>query len=154
VVWLPLFIGPTRDHDGALGQPGAGAQAPGHSVTSTFGGRPEELRRMRACLRPELDGCPAAEDVILCASELASNAVLHSDTRRNTPGTFTVRARICPEQHVLIEVEDNGGPWVERRRHPTTGRGLDIVAALASDWGVRSTAHARTVWARFDWPAS
>jgi len=122
-------------------------------TAATFPGRLEELRRMRAGLRRELDGCPAAHEVILCVSELAANAVLHSDTR-HADGTFTVRARISPCEYVLIEVEDDGGPWAEPAPHSTRGRGLDIIRSLAADWGIRATPGGRTVWARFDWSAS
>jgi anti-sigma regulatory factor (Ser/Thr protein kinase) len=122
-------------------------------TAATFPGRLEELRRMRAGLRRELDGCPAAHEVILCASELAANAVLHSDTR-HADGTFTVRAGISPCEYVLIEVEDDGGPWAEPTPHSTRGRGLGIVRSLAADWGICATPGGRTVWARFDWSAS
>jgi len=52
----------------------------------TYPGRPERVRQARAAARGLLAGCPAADEVILCLSELAANAVLHSDSpqaRRN-----------------------------------------------------------------------
>jgi len=56
-----------------------------------------------------LAGCPAADDVILCASELATNSVLHSCS--GLPGgTFTLRVTIS-QGFVRINVEDDGGPW-------------------------------------------
>jgi anti-sigma regulatory factor (Ser/Thr protein kinase) len=48
--------------------------------------------------------------VILCASELAANAALHSDSRL-PGGTFTLPAEISRGHHARIEIEDNGGPW-------------------------------------------
>jgi serine/threonine-protein kinase RsbW len=122
---------------------------PGH----TFPGKAEEVGRMRAALRRELDRCPVADDVLLCASELAANAVLHSSTGK-AGGKFTVRAEITPGQSVLIEVEDEGGPWRGRSHELSGGRGLGIVSALASAWGCRVGGHSRTVWARFDWSAA
>jgi len=122
------------------------------STVASFRSEPEEVRRVRAALRRELDGCPAADDIILCASELAANAVLHSDSRKAS-GTFTVRAVVSPGEYVLIEVQDDGGPWLERSVHPASGRGLGIVSALAADWGSQATAYGRTVWASFDWSA-
>jgi anti-sigma regulatory factor (Ser/Thr protein kinase) len=121
---------------------------PGRTVR-TFPGKAEEVGRMRAALRRELDGCPVADDVLLCASELAANAVLHSSTGKGG-GKFTVRAEISPGQSVLIEVEDEGGPWPGRSHELSGGRGLGIVSALASAWGCRVGGHSRTVWARFD----
>ena len=75
----------------------------------TYPGTPEHIRAVRADLRPLLRGCPMADDVILCASELAANAAIHSHSRL-TGGTFTVRAKISPGDYAWIEVEDNGGP--------------------------------------------
>ena len=118
----------------------------------TCPGRPEEVGRVRSVLRRFLEDCPAALDVLLCASELAANAVLHSDTA-GTGGTFTVRAELSPGQYVAVEVEDDGGPWIERDPSPSSGRGLDILGALATDWGVRSAASGRAVWATFGWNA-
>lgn len=120
------------------------------SAVATFRGKPEEVSRVRALLKREIRGCPAADDIILCASELAANAALHSHSRREG-GTFVVRAVICPGQYVLIEVQDDGGPWLEDSLSPGWGRGLSIVSALASNWGVQGGACSRTVWACFDW---
>ncbi len=79
----------------------------------TYPGTPEHVHQVRADLRPILRGCPMTDDVILCASELAANAAIHSDSRL-PGGTFTVRAKISPGDYVWIEVEDNGGPWTLR----------------------------------------
>jgi hypothetical protein len=43
-----------------------------------YPGRVEQVSMVRADLRAMLNGCPVADDVILCASELAANAVRHS----------------------------------------------------------------------------
>lgn len=120
------------------------------SAAATYCGKPEEVARARALLRRELRGCPAADDIILCASELAANAVLHSDSHRDG-GTFTVRAKISPGEYVLIAVQDDGGPWVDDGNSPGWGRGLSVVSTLASDWGVQAHGRTRTVWASFDW---
>ncbi len=75
----------------------------------TYPGSTEQIRAVRAALRPLLRDCPVADEVILCASELAANAALHSRSRL-PGGTFTVRASINLGRQAQIEVEDDGGP--------------------------------------------
>jgi serine/threonine-protein kinase RsbW len=104
-----------------------------------------------ADLRQVLQDCPRADDVILCASELAANAAQHSHSRL-PDGTFTVRVTVCPELYTRIEVEDDGGPWNQAMTDPTRHHGLDIVRALADEWGIDGDRTTRTIWARFDWP--
>jgi serine/threonine-protein kinase RsbW len=119
---------------------------------ATYPGRPEHVRHVRADARVLLAGCPAADEVILCLSELAANAVLHSSSHR-PGGTFTVRIANCPGAYIRIEVEDGGGPWLAPAPDPCSGRGLDIIRVLAAEWGVATSPAGRTVWARFDWPS-
>jgi serine/threonine-protein kinase RsbW len=119
---------------------------------ATYPGSAEHVRQVRADARGLLAGCPATEEVILCLSELAANAVLHSDSRR-PGGTFTVRIESCPGAHIRIEVKDDGGPWLARAPGPGSGRGLDIIRVLAAEWGVATSPAGRTVWARFNWPS-
>jgi anti-sigma regulatory factor (Ser/Thr protein kinase) len=90
-----------------------------------------------------------AEDVVLCASELAANAVLYSNSR-TAGGTFTVRTELAPGKHVRIEVADNGGPWAAKPSDPDRAHGLDIIRVLASAWGIEGGRDGRTIWARFD----
>ena len=123
----------------------------GRTSEITYPGAAEHIRAVRADLRPLLAGCPMADDVILCASELATNAVLHGNSRL-PGGTFTVRAAISPGHHVRIEVEDNGGPWTPATSGTARHHGLDIICIVASEWGIYGDYAARTAWARFDWP--
>ncbi|MGH3219631.1 MAG: ATP-binding protein [Streptosporangiaceae bacterium] len=118
----------------------------------TYPGRPEQISAARADLRTLLDGCPMADDVLVCVSELATNAVLHSDSRL-AGGTFTVRGKSSLGDYFWVEVEDNGGPWTPAAADPERGHGLDIIRALADDWGIDGDRCGRTVWARFDWPS-
>jgi anti-sigma regulatory factor (Ser/Thr protein kinase) len=99
----------------------------------------------RQFLARALGDCPLAGDALACLSELATNSVLHSNSRR-PEGSFTVRARLCPAG-LRVEVEDEGGPW-QRRPGPDgqCGRGLVIVGALASDWSTAGDGTSRTVW--------
>jgi anti-sigma regulatory factor (Ser/Thr protein kinase) len=123
------------------------------TFASSYPGTPEHVSQVRADLRRGLRGCPIAGDVILCVSELAANAVLHSNSRK-PGGTYTVRAESRPGASVRIEVEDDGGPWMRKPvSDPASGRGLDIVRALAAEWGITASPAGRAVWARINWPS-
>lgn len=119
----------------------------------TYPGSAEHVSAVRSDLRALLRDCPMEDDVILCASELAANAALHSDSR-HPGGTFTVHTTISPGQHVRIDVEDNGGPRKPAVSDPARHHGLDIVRALANSWGTEGDQTHRTVWVAFDWHAS
>jgi anti-sigma regulatory factor (Ser/Thr protein kinase) len=135
-----------------LDAPAAAAFLGPSASGATYPGRPEHIRQARAEAQGLLAGCPAADEVILCLSELAANAVVHSNSRR-PGGTFTIGIESCPGVFIRIEVADDGGPWLAPAPDPCSGRGLDIVGALAAEWGVATSAAGRTVWARFDWPS-
>ena len=123
------------------------------ATSVTYPGTTEHIRIVRADLRAVLHECPMAHDVILCASELAANATIHSRSRL-PGGTFTVRVKISPSDYIWVEVEDDGGPKRPGLRDATGHHGLDIVRALATDWGISGDHTVRTIWARFDWPDS
>jgi anti-sigma regulatory factor (Ser/Thr protein kinase) len=120
------------------------------ATSVTYPGTIEHIRIVRADLRAVLHECPIAEDVILCASELAANAAIHSRSRL-PGGTLTVRVKIRPGGYVWVEVEDDGGPSTPVIRDSAGHHGLDIVRALATDWGVGGDHTTHTIWARFDW---
>jgi anti-sigma regulatory factor (Ser/Thr protein kinase) len=88
---------------------------------------------------------PAAADAIaVMVSELAANAVRH------TVSHFTVTVDRLPDR-IRVEVGDSGpGDPVVRAPDPAelSGRGLQIVRALAGDWGVIPAAgmQGKTVW--------
>jgi anti-sigma regulatory factor (Ser/Thr protein kinase) len=115
----------------------------------TYPGRADQVVQVRREIAADLAGCPAAEDAILIASELAANAILHG---RSAGQSFTVRCHASPRQ-VRIEVEDIGGPW--RQRDPgDRPHGLDIVQLLTSPdgWGTQATGTGgRIVWAELSW---
>ena len=119
----------------------------------TYPGVPEQISAVRADLRTLLDGCPMTDDMLVCASELTTNALLHSHS--GLPyGTFTVRGKISPGGYAWVEVADDGGAWAPAACDPERGHGLDIIQALADDWGIDGDHHGRTVWVRFDWPST
>jgi hypothetical protein len=111
------------------------------------------VRWVRADLARFVEGYPVADDVVLLASELATNAILHS--RSGHPDrTFTVRMTLYPGDYAWVEVVDQGGVWSEDVYDDEHGRGLGIVAAVAGDgnWGIDGDERCRTVWFRLDWP--
>ena len=118
---------------------------------ATYPGGAEHIRRVRADLRQVLQDCPMADEVILCASELAANAALHSNSRL-PGGTFTVRVTVSPDAYARIAIEDNGGPWTSALTDSAGHHGLDIVRALATEWGIDGDHTTRTIWATFNWP--
>jgi anti-sigma regulatory factor (Ser/Thr protein kinase) len=96
--------------------------------------------------RPDL-----VDEAVLCASELATNAVLHSRD------TFDITVRPAGDG-VRVEVIDGRprelpmpfpttGSALDVTGPATTGRGLLIVAALATRWGYTATVTAKSVWA-------
>ena len=120
-----------------------------------FPATPAHVREARKFLRAALDGCPVADDVVLCASELAANSCLHSASGK-AGGTFTVRAEVHEGDYAWIEVEDSGGPWNQHAHSDGRPHGLDIVRAYAADFGIDGDPLTGwAVWARIDWsPAS
>jgi serine/threonine-protein kinase RsbW len=117
-----------------------------------FRGEPGQVPRARDFVRCYLPGrvcsVQAAEDILVCATELAANAVLHS--RSGLPGGhFSVEVAVCAGQWVRVAVKDSGGPWAERGTgdgDTEGGRGLHIVSALSAAMGITGDASGRTAW--------
>ena len=122
------------------------ATAPAY--TSTFRGRAEETARVRREIADYLNNCPAADDMILIASELAANGILHSRSRGNS---FRVRCH-CPRR-----CPDRGrrhGRTLADRKPDDRPHGLDIIQALTGQdgWGTQVTSTGgRLTWARLSW---
>jgi serine/threonine-protein kinase RsbW len=125
--------------------------APPLTWSCAFPATPAQARAARRSLARILDGHPAADDAVLCLSELAANATIHSRSRNG--GHFTVRAQFG-EGCVRVEVHDQGGPWKQPApAGDQHGRGLLIVASLARDWGITGDSHTGwTVWFEIDGP--
>jgi serine/threonine-protein kinase RsbW len=125
------------------------ATLPDLARSRTFAGRAEFVREARQFVGGVVRDCPAAEDAVLCLSELAANAVAHSDSGK-PGGKFTVTVSVVGAggDHVRVEVEDDGGRWdCSPRDSGQHGRGLLIVCRLASNWGVIGDGEGnRIVW--------
>lgn len=101
-----------------------------------------------------LEGCPARDQLLTCVSELAANAVEHTDS--GAGGTFTVSVG-CPRDGVaLVAVTDDGGsgePEADGFKDMSeSGRGLALVEAFSSQWGCRREGRGYLVWAEATWP--
>ncbi|MFD2766364.1 ATP-binding protein [Micromonospora eburnea] len=94
-------------------------------------------------------------DLVAVLAELVGNAVRHADPLPG--GVVRVAWRLRPAaegQRVQLRVTDGGsasGPLM-RPSAPEAidGRGLHIVAGLASRWGVERDGLGQSVWAEFD----
>lgn len=90
-----------------------------------------------------VDGSPVTDDVALLVTELTTNAI--------NAGTQQVAVELVfQSSHVRLVVSDDvgGEPQVQ---HPaplsTSGRGLQIVSALATRWGIDPLPRGKRVWA-------
>lgn len=120
---------------------------------------PAGVGKARHRMREQLLGSgvsePVVDDAVLVLSELLSNACRRRQTagargrgRRGRAGRLAHRQG-GPAS--TVEVTDGGGPTRPIPATPSVtargGRGLNIISALAQDWGVRDSASGEvTVW--------
>ena len=115
------------------------------STTVTLEADPRSAAQARRFVLDELARAggeelgPAAE---LLVSELVANAVLHARSQ------VTVAVIAAPDT-VRIEVSDGSAAGPRQRRfsnEASTGRGLLLVEAMSSAWGVIQRAGGKTIW--------
>ena len=116
-----------------------------------FPGRPEHVRAARRFVAAALAAWPATQqDAQLLVSEVVTNAILHSASGDHG-GSLEVRYAL-DDHEVYVEVLDAGGAADPRRYaeylEGVSGRGLALVAALASGWGVHDHQAGHMVWFR------
>jgi anti-sigma regulatory factor (Ser/Thr protein kinase) len=106
----------------------------------SYPGEPWQVRQVREDITRAFNWCLTAGELVLVASELATNAIRHSRSGRG--GQFTVTVRVRPGDFTWIGVEDQGGrrgdQEAARDADRSLGKGLVIVNALAGDghWGL------------------
>ena len=122
-----------------------------------FPGRAEEIRRVRHWIKallpqhdPQRD---PLEDLTYIASELATNAVIH--TRSGLQGAvFNVQLAWCGEWARVV-VGDSGSDSAPQpkvvRGSDEGGRGLLAVGEVSAQWGTCGGADGRWVWADVWW---
>ncbi|MEU6952132.1 ATP-binding protein [Streptomyces sp. NPDC045714] len=112
--------------------------------------------RMREQLRGNGVSDAVVDDAVLILSELLSNACRHGRPlgRHTDVGDGDIRAawRVDTAGALTVEVTDGGGPTRPVPATPSVtargGRGLNIISALAQEWGVRDDSSGEvTVWA-------
>ena len=103
------------------------------ACTRAFAGHPESVSAARAWVTGFVPGSPAADDVALLASELVTNAILHSASRL-PDGQVTVSIQAA-DGMVRVDVTDQGELPPCFPQCPGLGQGLALVAALADVFG-------------------
>jgi anti-sigma regulatory factor (Ser/Thr protein kinase) len=143
-------------------RPAARLPAGGQIRRLTLVGVPGAVGRSRGAVREALrdwqwlpgeteEQQAAAEDALLVACELVTNACLHA-------GGATELVLHCTTERLRIEVGDNDptppAPRLPHRAGRPGGHGLHIVARLAGDWGSEPRPGGKTVWAEFPTPTT
>jgi len=103
-------------------------------------GTPRAVRREFA---RRFSGHPCLDELLLCLSEVVTNAVLHAST------PITVTATGVRGDSVRVEVTDRSTVLPVHRRFEgvsPTGRGLHLLDRLTTAWGVEVLPHGKTVW--------
>jgi anti-sigma regulatory factor (Ser/Thr protein kinase) len=123
--------------------------------TVTLAGRAERTRAARAFISAILGpGHPSEDAAVLLVSEIFGNSVRHSGS--GAPGeTVTVAVR-AGNGIVRIEVTDRAGPGTPKLRpagrDAEGGRGLQLVADLATRWGTRRRGGRMVTWFELSHP--
>src|SRR6266536_3504839 len=107
-----------------------------------FPGRNEQVAQARRFVGRVLDGCPVTDEAVLCVSELATNALLHTGSRAG--GKFEVIVQ-HGESWARVAVCDEGSPITP------AARALDSVSE--DGWGLGGDEYGRTVWFELRWDA-
>ena len=115
----------------------------------TVAGRAERVWVARAFVGAVLGpGHPCGDDAVLLVSELFGNSVRHS--RSGAAGEIVTVAVRAGDGFVRVEVTDRSGPGVPQVRSagPDTegGRGLRVVAGLATRWGSQRRGERTMTW--------
>ena len=130
-------------------------------ICRPFPGRPEQIPHVRDFVTRHLQryGCPneALYNIVLCADEIATNAIRHTASGR--PGAqFFVTVRYA-DHTIRIEVADDGPaaspiPGTDNKHEDkhedeyedTGGRGHLLVEALTQRWGYEATPYGGLAW--------
>ncbi|GAB3439286.1 hypothetical protein GCM10027570_03400 [Streptomonospora sediminis] len=126
------------------------ADRPRVAACRWFPGSRSSVREVRRFIANRLQDCPATDDAVLVASELATNAIQHTESGTWTTG-FLVMLEHTDDEGVLITVHDAGAttctPYIAEFNPDTgNGRGLSLVNAVAKSWGSQGGPAERMTW--------
>jgi anti-sigma regulatory factor (Ser/Thr protein kinase) len=117
-----------------------------------FPGCADQVARARQFVSAELAGCPVADEAVLCVSELATNALMHTSSGEG--GKFEVIVQRGPSS-ARISVRDQGAASAPAARPvdlaSESGRGLGLVSVIADRWGQSGDVAGRVVWFELRW---
>jgi anti-sigma regulatory factor (Ser/Thr protein kinase) len=133
---------------------------PDHAVAAPmkrgrFLRHPEQVAAARRFVAELLSrGTEERETARLLVSETVTSMLDQAPSGRGN-GAFEIACAV-DRRRLHVEVSDDGGPARLRRRvhhvRSEHGRGLQLVRALASRWGVREDPAGRTIWFELDLP--
>lgn len=105
---------------------------------------PLAVRNVRQFIGKSLHDTDApTSDIVLVASELATNAVAHART--------PFRVRLTGRNGVILLQVSDGSPTLPTIEGLSQSRrGLRLVETVSSRWGVEPTRTGKTVWAEFE----
>ena len=123
------------------------ATAPSRSADMEIPAEPTAPGRVRHWMAAQLAAWNVPEQVIgaavLCASELATNALLHAGTAAR------VQVDLSAER-LMVAVSDSGTRGTVTRAHAealsSRGRGLGLIEELSDAWGTDPAVRGSTVW--------
>ncbi|GAB3211279.1 Anti-sigma regulatory factor (Ser/Thr protein kinase) [Marinactinospora thermotolerans DSM 45154] len=129
---------------------------PSDSHCRWFPGYPSQVAAARWFVIDRLHGCSRADDASLLASELATNAIRHTRSRRWRTG-FLLTVDHTPGLRLRVTVRDAGALETDKKPCATLpapdalhGRGLFLVNSIASRWGTRREHLGRKTWFELD----
>lgn len=135
--------------------PHEGAATPGPTPARrwqrVFPGQEPEIATLRRWITSLLPTCAARDDLVVVATEIATNAIAHTASR----GTWFAAELALSPSAVCIAVLDCGGPTEPRPEASgpdgESGRGLQMVSALSISAGHTGDHRGRLVWAQLTW---
>lgn len=113
------------------------------STHQDFDAHPSSLREVRRFVAEAVAGVADVGDIVLVASELATNVVKHARTDYRVTvdaAGHRTRLEVSDGSSIIPAVEELAG----------SKRGLRVVEGIADQWGVELTESGKTIWVEFE----